>query len=349
MAEHRALQGAHMAGMEECGLQPSIFDVLSQESLISSLKPAMGHVVKYLASSNPKRFAMAYRYYDELYALFDLWLQNHYLKCYGASFSENFYSMKRIVNGTGQSPTNGMERFRSLFVLVVLPYIRAKLDKLFERLSLKFRGRNKQNGESMSDRVARTFLAVYPWIQTVLNMWTLALQLGYVLSRTSIHSPFLKFAGVHLERLSPEDLARFGDNVPLHLQNTGFFSRLWRLFVSLPGVISRLFGYGLFFVQFLDFWYNSGLNEPLKSSSSSMVKIPPAPHPLLRESSVLLLETNKCPLCLRHRQNDTVLSVSGYVFCFNCISTFVKREHRCPVTSLPAKPDHLIRIFSSAQ
>ncbi len=56
----------------------------------------------------------------------------------------------------------------------------------------------------------------------MISLWTLALQLGYVLSRSDVHSPFLKFAGVHLERLTPEDIARFGHNLPVHLQNAGF-------------------------------------------------------------------------------------------------------------------------------
>ncbi|VDL72501.1 unnamed protein product [Nippostrongylus brasiliensis] len=88
-------------------------------------------------------------------------------------------------------------------------------------------------------------------------------------------------------------------------------------------VFSRLFGYGLFFVQFIDFVYNSDLGSQL-SKKHANVRVPPAPHKLLTESNVQLLDTNKCPLCLQRRRNDTALSVSGYVFCYSCIDSHVK-------------------------
>lgn len=63
-------------------------------------------------------FITANRYYDELYLLFDVVLQNQYLKKYGASFSENFYAMKRVSTATGKPPTELPERIRSLAFLV---------------------------------------------------------------------------------------------------------------------------------------------------------------------------------------------------------------------------------------
>ena len=40
-----------------------------------------------------------------------------------------------------------------------------------------------------------------------------------------------------------------------------------------------------------------------------------------------------------------VLSVSGYVFCYACIKNYVLHEKKCPVTTLPADLNNLIRIF----
>ncbi|KHN71184.1 Putative peroxisome assembly protein 12 [Toxocara canis] len=123
-------------------------------------------------------------------------------------------------------------------------------------------------------------------------------------------------------------------------------NRLWRSFIALPGILSRTFGYVLLFVQFVDFFYNSDLGAQQRSLlNRNANKIPVAPHKRLRETSVMLLETDKCPICLRHRHNDTVLNVSGYVFCYECISDFVRRERKCPVTSLPATMNNLIQIF----
>ncbi|KAK6019864.1 peroxisome assembly protein 12 domain protein [Ostertagia ostertagi] len=150
-------------------------------------------------------------------------------------------------------------------------------------------------------------------------------------------------AGVRLEKLTQQDMDLF-DNIPMHLQSSGILNRVWRYFLALPGVFSRLFGYGLFFVQFIDFVYNSDLGSQL-TKKHAFGQIPPAPHKLLTESSVQLLDTNKCPLCLQRRRNDTALSVSGYVFCFTCIERHVKSFKTCPVTGLPASTNELIRLY----
>uniref|UniRef100_A0A914RIM4 Peroxisome assembly protein 12 n=1 Tax=Parascaris equorum TaxID=6256 RepID=A0A914RIM4_PAREQ len=169
------------------------------------------------------------------------------------------------------------------------------------------------------------------------SAWTFALQFAYLLSQCSVHSPLLYLAGVRLERLAPEDIAKF-DEVPRHLRPSGI-----GLHVHVE--LMRMLGYMLLFVQFVDFFYNSDLGTQHRlMSARGFTSIPTPPH----NTSVMLLETDKCPICLRHRHNDTVLSVSGYVFCYECINDFVRREKRCPVTSLPATTDNLIRIFSDA-
>ncbi|KAK6019863.1 Pex2 / Pex12 amino terminal region, partial [Ostertagia ostertagi] len=118
------LRASHLASFQHAiGDQPSIFDILSQESLMTSLKPAMGHLIKFLAMVYSQRFQTAHRYYDELYMLFDLILQNQYLKKYGASFSENFYGMKRVYLATGKSPSDFRSRVRNLMLLVLWPYV----------------------------------------------------------------------------------------------------------------------------------------------------------------------------------------------------------------------------------
>uniref|UniRef100_A0A0K0D747 Peroxisome assembly protein 12 n=1 Tax=Angiostrongylus cantonensis TaxID=6313 RepID=A0A0K0D747_ANGCA len=111
------------------------------------------------------------------------------------------------------------------------------------------------------------------------------------------------------------------------MTKTAIFNRLWRFVLVLPGLFSRLFGYGLFFVQFIDFMYNSDIGVQFVKKNITP-HIPPAPHKLLCESNVQLLDTNKCPLCLRRRTNDTALSVSGYVFCYACIDNHVKEFKR---------------------
>lgn len=56
-------------------------------------------------------------------------------------------------------------------------------------------------------RLKDAFMAIYPMVCAGLEFWTLILQAGYILSKTSVHSPWLMLAGVRLERMTPEDYA----------------------------------------------------------------------------------------------------------------------------------------------
>ncbi|EYC28262.1 hypothetical protein Y032_0008g66 [Ancylostoma ceylanicum] len=170
-------------------------------------------------------------------------------------------------------------------------------------------------------KLARIFVRLWPTVKALLTFITTILQLLYIINRSTVHSPFLSFAGVRLEKLTARDLESF-ERIPMHLQSSGVLNRLWRFLLALPGIFSRLFGYGLFFVQFVDFMYNSDIGSQF-ARKAFRGQVPPAPHKLLTESSVLMLDTNKCPLCMRKRTNDTALSVSGYVFCYSCIHNHV--------------------------
>ncbi|VDK48041.1 unnamed protein product [Anisakis simplex] len=320
--------------------QPSIFDILSQDSLTISLKPAIRHLIKYLSSICPQRFDTASKWYDELYTVFELVTS-------GASFSENFYGIKRIALSTGSIPSRGFARLRSLIIIVIWPYIKDKLDQLHDQVSLYFRVLPANYANTSSKlKAAQYFHRIYPWLKLLMSGVTYMLQLAYILSTSPIHSPLLYMAGVRLEKLSTNDIAQF-DYIPAHLRQHGLLNRLWRYILALPGIFSRLFAYSLLFVEFIDFFYNTDFGIQQRSSTIKKYsnKIPAAPHKRVNERAVMLLESDKCPICLRPRQNDTVLNVSGYVFCYECISEYVSRERKCPVTSLPAKIDNLIRIF----
>lgn len=52
-----------------------------------------------------------------------------------------------------------------------------------------------------------------------------------------------------------------------------------------------------------------------------------------------------CPICQKKRRIETVLSVSGYAFCYKCIMAHLSKNNRCPVTNNPATVDNLIRIY----
>ncbi|MGH0156944.1 UNVERIFIED_CONTAM: hypothetical protein FKN15_032721 [Acipenser sinensis] len=188
-----AERGAHLTTSSlEVDDRPSIFEVIAQESLMGTVRPALQHVVKVLADSSPARYGWLWRWFDEIYVALDLLLHHHYLSQTSASFSENFYGLKR----------------------------------------------------------------------------------------------------------------------------------------------------------FLEWWYSSENQDTIKTLTS-LPTLPPPVH-LDEQTNQLTLPKHQslCPLCHKTHANDTALATSGYVFCYRCAYTCVKRQQRCPLTGYPTELQHLIKLYS---
>lgn len=41
----------------------------------------------------------------------------------------------------------------------------------------------------------------------------------------------------------------------------------------------------------------------------------------------------------------TKQTASGYVFCFTCLYNYLEKNHRCPVTLIPAEADDIVRVY----
>lgn len=161
-----------------------------------------------LAESHPSRFGILWRRFDELYLLLDLLLQNHFLSHCSASFSENFYGMKRVSAGLGLPVHLGLNRkshWRSLLLLCLLPYLRAKLEATLERQ------RDEEDfsirlAQSRSQRLYRAAVAAYPYISSSWQLWAFFHQLLFVFGVSKTHTPLLWVAKVRLTRLTARDL-----------------------------------------------------------------------------------------------------------------------------------------------
>lgn len=102
--------------------------------------------------------------------------------------------------------------------------------------------------------------------------------------------------------------------------------------------VSTSLSLGVFFLQFLEWWYSSENRSTVKSLTS--LPAPPPPLHLQEERG------GACALCRRPRANATALSTSGFVFCYRCIYTYVRANRRCPVSGFPTELQHLIKIYS---
>ncbi|XP_075709128.1 peroxisome assembly protein 12 [Rhinoderma darwinii] len=342
--------GAHITTASTDDDRPSIFEVVAQESLMAAVRPALHHIVKVLAESNPASFGPLWRWFDEFYTLLDLLLQQHYLSWASASFSENFYGLKRVAmaKSSGQHTLQRKEYWRSLVLLVLVPYLRVKLEKFVKRLREE-EDYSIQNAASFSKRCYKAFLASYPFVKLSWEGLFLFYQLRYILWNTSHHSPLLRLAGVQLARLTLEDLQAMDATSEKTASTPSALSVGSILKKALCGVsmtLSSSLSLGVFFLQFLEWWYSAENQETVKSMNT----LPPPSAPIhfdLETYSPLLPKLKTvCPLCRKVRVNDTALGTSGYVFCYRCAYYYVKNHQRCPVSGFPTELQHLIRLYT---
>ncbi|XP_036745712.2 peroxisome assembly protein 12-like [Manis pentadactyla] len=164
-----------------------------------------------LAESSPARYGFIWRWFDEIFTLLDLLLQQHYLSKTSASFSEKFYGLKRIVMGDTHKlqrlASAGLPKqqlWKSIMFLVFLPYLKVKLEKLVS--SLREDEYSIHPPSSCWKQFYRAFLAVYPFVNMAWEGWFLVQQLQYILGKAQHHSPLLSLAEVRLGQLTGQDV-----------------------------------------------------------------------------------------------------------------------------------------------
>ncbi|NXF98515.1 PEX12 protein, partial [Eubucco bourcierii] len=349
--------GAHLTTASAGDDRPSIFEAVAQDSLMAAVKPALQHLVKVLAESNPGRYGFLWYWFDEVYVVLDFLLQQHCLTRCSASFSENFYSLKRIPLGDCRRQplaTAGLpkrQHWKSLLLLVLVPYLKGKLEKLVSSL----RDEDEYSIHPPSSawkRFYRAFLAAYPFVNMTWEGWFLIQQLCYILGKAQHHSPLLRLASVRLVRLTAEDIQALQKRSAAapSSQALSIKARAQSAVKKVLGGIALSLSTGLsvsvFFLQFLDWWYSSENQEAVKSLTA--LPTPPPPVHLDRGATSALLPKLKsvCPLCRKIRINATALSTSGFVFCYRCAYSYVKTHQRCPVTGYATELQHLVKLYS---
>jgi len=153
------------------GARPTYFELAAQATLTDAVKPVLRHVLAVRSESahrpcrhaasprltltcpthrgvmvmcafqvfgerHPGVLSTLFNYVDELYAVLTALVERHYLATKGGAFAEYFYGLKRavVVNAVAVRPMNSTDRRRALLVLVLVPYLHAKLEAYFAAL-----------------------------------------------------------------------------------------------------------------------------------------------------------------------------------------------------------------------
>ncbi|KAI0301875.1 hypothetical protein B0F90DRAFT_1667714 [Multifurca ochricompacta] len=328
-------------------LKPSLFELLAQEQLRDLLQPALKYVLSVFAQRYPRYLLRIVNRHEEFYALIMLYVERHYLRKHNmrgvadASFAENFYGLKRrrrpfIETERARAAVGGVpaeerlrdrEVWRSLVVLVGLPYFRAKAQDYYEDLGggadiLDDGAQQMQvlTEQSFRGRLRRLYKRTYPWVNTTFEGWLLAYNVAYAFEKTPFYRPWLSWVGVDLRRLGVEDLraaAAVADKTKPLEKSGGLISVLRRLILTSPRLLldslKLLLPTAIFFIKFLEWWYSPSSPARVLSTSPLGPAIPPPrllePHP--KGIPVDWTKYGYCPLCQSAISNATALP-SGY-------------------------------------
>ena len=131
-------------------LKPSLFEILAEQQLAALLAPSIRYLLAITTHRYPRYLLRVLNNFDEAYALLGVLVERYYLRTFGGSFTENFYSLKRekVLNIRGGEvkrtqlvvPSEVRERlklqggdvWKNLAVLVGIPYLKRKLDESYD-------------------------------------------------------------------------------------------------------------------------------------------------------------------------------------------------------------------------
>lgn len=159
----------------------------------------------------------------------------------GGSFTQNFYGLKRertissppLPRTTARVPRKVSERtklrtidiYKSLFMLVGVPYLKSKLDDVYEIHSggaIRYFSASPLPTEPPSTAsrqekgvfyTKRYFRIVYPYVNAGWYLAILGWHLRYLFGKTDHHNPLFKIMGMRMQRLGPHDMVLLSSNV----------------------------------------------------------------------------------------------------------------------------------------
>ncbi|KAK1123455.1 hypothetical protein K0M31_008163 [Melipona bicolor] len=327
-----AEKGAHLTGT--AFIKPSIFEIIAQESLASVVEPSFKKFLSFVVSFNVERYGHLLKWRDEAYLIFSIVLQRYYLNKYFASFSETFYGLKRItvVDSKIKSKISNKQRHLSLVLTVLFPYIKSKLSHLSEKYKLE-----ELDGCAPKSRWKKLYRNCFIKGNAIIfMMYEIMILYNYILyisGRSAYTSPLLRLLSITLTYAEPEPEINISSLLRKIKNNSFYLSDGIDIFQRM---ITTSFEFGAFFLQFLSWWTE-------EHNSANLLALPIPPPPKIPEMAKQY--KGICPICGKALRIHTVLSVSGYAFCYQCILPVIRTNKKCPVTNYPAKEDDLIRLY----
>jgi peroxin-12 len=203
--------------------------------------------------------------------------------------------------------------------------------------------------------IVNGFIALWPYCSAVYEGTFFVYMLLYLFKDINYHTPLLHLQKLTLKRVTVIDLLKDRRDMMIsRLKQLSYFQQrggLWNIVTYLLRLGYSISDYSTYFLLFMAFifkffeWWYASENQ---FKSKSTVNIPPPPVAPARAAGGIELpsDTSLCPLCKKKRKNPTLLSISGYVFCYTCIHQQITKNACCPITLVaPATINHLRRLY----
>ncbi|XXG94262.1 ubiquitin-protein ligase peroxin 12 [Hypoxylon texense] len=281
--------------------KPSLFELLSEQQLNSLLPPTLRYLLTAATHRYPRYLLRPLNSFDELYSLVMLVVERHYLRTRGGSFTEHFYGLKRekalqaeVPRAAARAPELVRETlklsekdvWKNLAVMVVLPYLKRKLDESHEieapRALLGANYTRMPANPTFKQRFMHYYKwfirNVYPSIHAAYYFSIIAFNLAYLFDNTKYHNPFLWLIGTRIRRMNAADfqaIEALGKPKAGHPPSTTSIFNPRTMGPRLLGSLSVLLPTSIFALKFLEWWYASDFAKQLSRKAAENLELPP--------------------------------------------------------------------------
>ncbi|GAU12086.1 hypothetical protein TSUD_00520 [Trifolium subterraneum] len=342
------------------GSRPTFFEMAAAEQLPRSLRAALTYSIGVLALRRPFLHKLL-DYEDESFSLLMLVLEAHSLRTTDASFSESLYGLRRRP---ANIKINNNDDTLTATTTSQEARIQATLwgdeneSYAFEQDSLVSTSTSDSRA-SVTTRITKRFQKIvgfcYPLLHAGTEGFQFAYQMLYLLDATGYYSLALHALAINVCRATGQELMDASSRISKirsrereRLRGPQWIKTLQGALLSCTYTVLDYAQTGLiaavFFFKMMEWWYQSA-EERMSAPTVYPPPPPPPPPKVAKEGVQLPPDRTICPLCLQKRVNPSVITVSGFVFCYACIFKFVTQYKRCPATMMPATVDQIRRLF----
>lgn len=351
---------------------PTIFEILSADELSNLLTPSLRYVLVHYTHKYPRYLLKLYSFFDEINLIGRLAIEYKFLTRWNLTFTEKFYAIKRVLNQgipfknvpqlAHKKKLTRRQILGLLFFLVGIPYLRDKLDVVYEKWLAEYLMDKERFSKKDSKTVGKLlFIKLYPFVTTVGTVFLILLLIMYISGKTVFPSVATYLLNMKYIRATAQDeaISKINDSKPVSrirplslgesFQRSGI-SRLFSPFkFSLVGAFDTVFPVMMFSLKFLEWWQqNDQIRTLLTDNLDNFIKetitseksfpVPKAAKPEAN-NRYTRHEYSDCAICKEEIQNPAVLE-TGYVFCYPCIMKHLTENKdkdtggRCPITGI---------------